>query len=101
MLHTCTKIGSGVAAFCRKLRTAPRVCIFASTAGFTLLEAVLSSVFVAIAGMGVLMMFSIAQTLGVSGDRWLVNIVPRFWIECRRGPGDTLPITPTGICQYQ
>ena len=25
---------------------------------------------------------------GVSGDRWLVNIVPRFWIECRRGPGE-------------
>jgi hypothetical protein len=38
---------------------------------------------------------------GDSGDRWLVNIVPRFWIECRRGPGDTLPTTPTGTCQYQ
>jgi hypothetical protein len=38
---------------------------------------------------------------GASGDRWLVNIVPRFWIECRRGPGDTLPTTPTGTCQYQ
>jgi Tfp pilus assembly protein PilX len=38
---------------------------------------------------------------GPSGDRWLVNIVPRFWIECRRGPGDTLPTTPTGTCQYQ
>jgi hypothetical protein len=38
---------------------------------------------------------------GVTGDRWLVNIVPRFWIECRRGPGDTLPTTPTGTCQYQ
>ena len=38
---------------------------------------------------------------GASGDRWLVNIVPRFWMECRRGPGDTLPTTPTGTCQYQ
>ena len=38
---------------------------------------------------------------GDSGDRWLVNIVPRFWIECRRGPGDTLPTTPTGTCQYR
>jgi hypothetical protein len=38
---------------------------------------------------------------GDSGNRWLVNIVPRFWIECRRGPGDTLPTTPTGTCQYQ
>ena len=38
---------------------------------------------------------------GDSGNRWLVDIVPRFWIECRRGPGDTLPITPTGTCQYQ
>lgn len=38
---------------------------------------------------------------GSSGDRWLVNIVPRFWIECRRGPGDALPTTPTGTCQYQ
>lgn len=38
---------------------------------------------------------------GESGDRWLVNVVPRFWIECRRGPGDILPTTPTGTCQYQ
>jgi len=38
---------------------------------------------------------------GTSGNRWLVNVVPRFWIECRRGPGDTLPTTPTGTCQYQ
>lgn len=38
---------------------------------------------------------------GDSGNRWLVNVVPRFWIECRRGPGDTLPTTPTGTCQYQ
>jgi Tfp pilus assembly protein PilX len=38
---------------------------------------------------------------GDSGNRWLVDVVPRFWIECRRGPGDTLPTTPTGTCQYQ
>lgn len=101
MLRSYTKIGSAVAAFCRRLRTAPRVRIFASTAGFTLLEAVFSSVLVAIARMGVLMMLSIAHTFGVSGDRWLVNIVPRFWIECRRGSGGTLPRTPTATCQYQ
>ena len=47
------------------------------------------------------MIFSTTQTLGLSGDRWLVNLVPRFWIECRRGPGNTLPTTPTGTCQYQ
>ena len=38
---------------------------------------------------------------GASGDRWVVDVVPRFWIECRRGPGDTLPTTPTGTCQYR
>ena len=62
MLCNHTKIECGTAAFCRRLRTAPRVRIFASTAGFTLLEAVLSSALVAIAGMGVLMMFATAQT---------------------------------------
>ena len=62
MRRTYTKIESGLAAFCRRLRTAPRVRILASTAGFTLLEAVLSSALVAIAGMGVLMMFATAQT---------------------------------------
>ncbi|MDO8476759.1 MAG: hypothetical protein Q7W02_11350 [Candidatus Rokubacteria bacterium] len=62
VLRTYTKIESGVAAFCRRLRTAPRVRILESTSGFTLLEAVLSSALVAIAGMGVLMMFSTGQT---------------------------------------
>ena len=62
MLRTHTKIESAAAAFCRRLRTAPRVRSLASTAGFTLLEAVLSSALVAIAGMGVLMMFATAQT---------------------------------------
>jgi len=100
MLRTHTKIGRGLAAFCRKLRTAPRVRIFVSTAGFTLLEAVLSSLLVAIARMWVLISL-IAQTLGVSGNRWLVNILPRFWIACDRGPRDTLLITPAGACQYQ
>jgi hypothetical protein len=50
VLRTYTKIESGVAAFCRRPRTTPRVGIFASTAGFILLEAVFSSVLVAIAG---------------------------------------------------
>ena len=36
-----------------------------------------------------------------SGARWQVSSVPQFWIECRRGPTDTLPTTPSGICGYQ
>ena len=52
VLRTYTKIEGRVAAFCRRLRPGPRLRIFASTAGFTRLEAVLSSVvLVAIAGM--------------------------------------------------
>lgn len=62
MLRTNTKIESDVAAFWRKLRTARRVRVLASPAGFTLIEAILSAVLVAIAGMGVLMMFSNGQT---------------------------------------
>jgi type II secretory pathway pseudopilin PulG len=62
VLGTNTKTESRVAAFCRRLRTAPRVRVFASNAGFTLIEAVLSSGLVAIAGMGVLMMFATGQT---------------------------------------
>jgi hypothetical protein len=38
---------------------------------------------------------------GASGNRWVADLVPRFWMQCRRGPGDTLPTTPTGTCQYQ
>jgi hypothetical protein len=37
----------------------------------------------------------------LSGGRWQVTSVPQFWIECRRGPADTLPATPSGICGYQ
>lgn len=62
MLRRNTKIECGAANFCRRLPAAPRVRILASTAGFTLLEALLASALVAIAGMGVLMMFSNAQT---------------------------------------
>jgi Tfp pilus assembly protein PilX len=36
-----------------------------------------------------------------SGGRWHVTSVPQFWLECRRGPADTLPNTPSGICGYQ
>jgi len=36
-----------------------------------------------------------------SGGRWQVTSVPQFWIECRRGPTDTLPPTPSGVCGYQ
>jgi len=43
----------------------------------------------------------VPSSSGDSGNRWLVDVVPRFWIECRRGPGDVLPPTPTGTCQYQ
>jgi hypothetical protein len=38
---------------------------------------------------------------GLSGERWQVTPVPRFWLECRVGPTDTLPTTPSGICSYQ
>ena len=62
VLPTHTKIESGLTAFWRRLRTAHRVRVLASNAGFTLLEAILSSVLVGIAGMGVLMMFSTGQT---------------------------------------
>jgi hypothetical protein len=36
----------------------------------------------------------------LSGGRWQVTSVPQFWKECRRGPADTLPATPSGICGY-
>lgn len=62
MVRPCTKLEGRVAAFCRVFKTARPVRILASTAGFTLLEAILSSALVAIAGMGVLMMFSTGQT---------------------------------------
>ena len=48
-----TKTETGVAAICR---------VIASSSGFTLLEAIVSSVVVAIAGIGVLMMFGTGQT---------------------------------------
>jgi type II secretory pathway pseudopilin PulG len=48
-----TKIEAAVAGICR---------VIASTSGFTLLEAIISSAIVAIAGMGVLMMFGTGQT---------------------------------------
>jgi hypothetical protein len=38
---------------------------------------------------------------GLSGERWRVTPVPRFWLECRVGPTDTLPTTPSGACSYQ
>jgi hypothetical protein len=38
---------------------------------------------------------------GLSGERWRVTPVPRFWLECRLGPTDALPTTPSGICSYQ
>ena len=37
----------------------------------------------------------------ISGGRWQVAPVPQFWLECRRGPADALPLTPSGICGYQ
>jgi type II secretory pathway pseudopilin PulG len=48
-----TKIEAAVAGICR---------VITSTSGFTLLEAIISSAIVAIAGMGVLMMFGTGQT---------------------------------------
>ena len=97
MLRTSTKIESGAAVFCRKLRTAPRVRILASTAGFTLLEAVLSSVLVAIAGMGVLMMFATGQTFVQSSgtDRIAAQLAQQRIEQVRAtGYGTKLPPDP-------
>jgi type II secretory pathway pseudopilin PulG len=55
------KIESSIAVFCRAIQPDGRHFL-ASTAGFTLLEAILSAMVVGIAGMGVLMMFSTGQT---------------------------------------
>ena len=33
-----------------------------------------------------------------SGARFSVAPVPRFWVECKRRPGDTLP---SGLCDYR
>jgi Tfp pilus assembly protein PilV len=57
-----TRIERGTAAFCRMFRSTRRDRILASTAGFTLLDAIVSALVVGIAAMGVLMMFSTGQT---------------------------------------
>ena len=62
MVRSCTKLERWGADFCRVFKTARPVRILASTSGFTLLEAILSSVIVAIAAMGVLLMFATGQT---------------------------------------
>jgi len=56
-----TKIESSIAVFCRAIQPDGRHFL-ASTAGFTLIEAILSAAVVAIAGTGVLMMFATGQT---------------------------------------
>jgi len=97
VLGTNTKIESGVAAFCRRLRTAPRVRIFASNAGFTLIEVVLSSGLVAIAGMGVLMMFATGQTFVQSNgtDRISAQLAQQRIEQVRAtGYGTKIPPDP-------
>jgi len=62
VIRAHTKIESGAAAFCRWIRTARPIRILASASGFTLLEALLSSLLIAISFIGVLVMFSNGQT---------------------------------------
>jgi type II secretory pathway pseudopilin PulG len=57
-----TKIRRVSAAFCRMLERGRLVRLFASAAGFTILEAIVSALVVGIAGMGVLMLFGTGQT---------------------------------------
>jgi Tfp pilus assembly protein PilV len=75
----------------------PRVRILASTAGFTLLEAVLASALVAIAGMGVLMMFATGQTFVQSSgtDRIAAQLAQQRIEQVRAaGYGTTDPLPP-------
>ena len=62
MVRPATKIGRGAAAFCRMFQAVRRARILASTAGFTILEAIIASLVVGIAALGVMMMFSSGQT---------------------------------------
>ena len=97
MLRAHTRIGSGVAAFCTKFRIVPRARILGSTAGFTLLEAILSSLLVAIAVIGVLAMFSNGQTTVYSGgqNRIAAQLAQQRIEEIRAaGFGPKYPLDP-------
>jgi type II secretory pathway pseudopilin PulG len=97
VLRTYTKIESGVTAFCRRLRTAPRVRILASPSGFTLLEAILASLLVSIAFIGVLMMFSTGQTFVQSSgtDRIAAQLAQQRIEQVRAtGYGKKFPADP-------
>ena len=116
-----TKIESSIAVFCRAIRLDGRHFL-ASTAGFTLLEAILSAAIVGIAGMGVLMMFSTGQTFVQSSgtDRIAAQLAqqrieqiratgygtkfppdPRqetFWTAVPENPGFERMTTITEVC---
>jgi type II secretory pathway pseudopilin PulG len=97
MLRTSTKIESGGAAFCRWLRLAPRVRPFATTAGFTLIEAILAAMLVAVAFVGVLMMFSTGQTFVQSSgtDRIAAQLAQQRIEQVRAGGfGPKFPLDP-------
>lgn len=95
MFRTYTKIESGVAAFCKRLRTAPRVRVLASTSGFTLLEAILSALLISISFIGVLMMFSNGQTaVQSSGTDRIAAQLAQQRIEQVRAAGFGTKIPP-------
>jgi Tfp pilus assembly protein PilV len=83
-----TEIERGTAAFCRMVRLARGARILVSTAGFTLLEAIISSVVVGIAAMGVLMMFGTGQTfIQASGTERITAQLAQQRIEQVRATG--------------
>ena len=91
------KIEGQIVGFCRKVQTARRACIFASTAGFTLLEAIIAAMVVGIAGVGVLMMFGTGQTFVQSSgtDRIAAQLALQRIEQVRAtGFGTRLPPDP-------
>lgn len=97
MVHACTKIGRGPAAFRRMLERGRLVYLLASPAGFTILEAVISALIVGIAGMGVLMMFGTGQTYIQSGgtDRIAAQLAQQRIEQVRAaGFGPKFPLDP-------
>jgi len=83
-----TKIERGTAAFCRIFGAARGARLLASTAGFTLLEAIVSALVVGIAATGVLMMFSTGQTfVQASGTERIAAQLAQQRIEQVRATG--------------
>lgn len=97
MARSKTKIEKGLAAFCKSLPTLSRVRILASTAGFTLLEAILSALLVSITAIGVLMMFATGQAFvqGSGRDRIAAQLAQQRIEQVRAtGYGTKFPPDP-------